>query len=148
MRIISRRLCISRQPSGYSFLEVLLTIALVGVGVVLSLSLLAYIRARNHYERIRSRAYEIVIEEMETQKSHIFSRLQPLTRDVVLWDGDSPDDPSDDLHGELEVFLKDYQGNELVQPPTTPGLVQIEVTLTWETATGRQHETLMTYRTP
>lgn len=133
---------------GFSFIEIVLTLALVGLCLVLSLSILFYIRQQSNLEEVRTHAYEIVNGEMELIRAKYFSDLKPETRTVTIWDRGTPDDDSDDLNGELEIILKDKTGAVLTGPPKSNALVQAEITLTWQSTGKEMSETLMTYLAP
>lgn len=133
---------------GFSFIEIVLTLALVGLCLVLSLSILFYIRAQSNLEEVRTHAYEIVNGEMELLRAKYFGDLKPETRSVTVWDRGTPSDPNDDIEGELVIILKDRQGNELTGPPRVNALLEAEITLTWQTAGKEMSETLMTYLAP
>ena len=122
--------------------------ALVGMGVVLSLGVLAFVRLQSNAEQERVRANLVVTQQMELIKALSFTELRPISKDVVVWDHGTPGDPADDLHGTLEVVLRDSRGVLIVGPPLAAGLVQVEVTVTWNSRGREQHDTLMTYITP
>jgi prepilin-type N-terminal cleavage/methylation domain-containing protein len=139
-----------RQRRGFTLIEAVITVLIVAMGCIGALSLIQFLRLQNVLAQERARAHQIVCEEMDRQRHELFPQITGGTT-VTVWDNGTPDDPTDDTMGTIEVIVRDTDGNLL---PAVVGnrRVQVEVTLTWNPR-GRlsnktYHETVMTYIAP
>lgn len=141
----------NRTKRGFSLVESLIAVMVVAIGMTATLSMLTRVRINNALEQERARAHQIVIEEMDTVRHELYSRITG-GRNVTVWDYATPDDPSDDTTGVLQVVMRDPNGALLANAPVPAVRIQIEVTLTWNprgSQAGRTvRETVMTYIAP
>lgn len=140
-----------RRRRGLTLVEVLFASAIVALGMLATLTMLTAIRINNSIAQERSRARQVIYLEVEGLRYTLYSRLRP-SRTVTVWDNGTPDDPQDDMQGQLQIVLRDSNGAILAQPPATGAQVQAEVSLSWNPrgrlAGKTLTETMMTYFVP
>lgn len=138
---MNRRRTPHSRRRGFTLVEAALAIVIVALGSISTLGLLAFTRLHNEEEQERSRAHQMVSEEMERVRLELFSRVT--AGDVVtVWDNDTADDPTDDTTGTMIVTMRDTAGNLLAAAPDPAERVTVEVTLTWSPRGRRADETL------
>lgn len=126
---------------GFTLVEAALAIVIVTLGSIATLGLLAFTRLHNEEEQERSRAHQMVSEEMERVRLELFTRVT--AGDVVtVWDNDTAGDPTDDTTGTMVVTMRDTAGNLLATAPDPAERVQVEVTLSWSPR-GRRADTTL-----
>ncbi|MCL5270280.1 MAG: hypothetical protein M1457_06975 [bacterium] len=142
----------------FTLVEALIAVGLVALATTSIMAMLSFDVLHNNLEQERARAHQIVCEKMEQIENKLYTRMlydpdiQPT--ETVIWDNGTPDDPSDDTDGVLEVVVLDPDGNPASVPIDAyeDRRLQIEVTLTWHPR-GRlsgktYHETVMGYKVP
>jgi prepilin-type N-terminal cleavage/methylation domain-containing protein len=136
---------------GFTLVEVLLSLVLVSIGMLATMSLLMFIRQSNVMEQERSRARQIVYEQLEAARASLYTHLASGTT-VTVWDNGTPNNPADDTQGALDVIVKNLAGTRLYAAPVPAQVVQVEVTLSWHPHGRRaakvMRETVMSYFAP
>ncbi len=84
-------------------------------------------------EKQRNNALTLASTEMELLKRTAFSSIVPHSEDVVI-DDNGTAAVNDDLHGTLQVIVKDKDGNVLTGPPATNNRLFVEIVMTWHPA--------------
>lgn len=141
----------NRRSRGFSLIEVMIAVLVVSIGFVATVQLITTMYVFNKLEEERAQAHQILAHELEKMRLDLISRIRP-SEVVTIWDGGTPDDPSDDLNGTLEITMRDASGTLITTPPTTGERVQIESMITWNPG-GRLNnrtltESLITYMAP
>lgn len=141
-----------RSSAGATLVESMFSVAITAIGMLSTLSLLTFDRIHNDLEQQRSRAHQIVCEELERVRLELFSRVTSGSQ-ITLWDNGTPSDTSDDVSGVLEVEITDPDdGSVLSLAPVPAEIVQVEVTMSWFPAGRRSQkqlrETVATYIVP
>lgn len=140
-----------RRKTGFSLIEVMIAVVIVGAGVVSIYTLLIATRMHNSAEQERTRAHHIVSEEMDRVRLELFTRITPGST-VTIWDNGTPADLSDDTLGTITVTMWDAAGTQLASAPTTAQRLQVEVTISWNPRGSRSSvtntETVMGYLSP
>jgi Tfp pilus assembly protein PilV len=130
-----------RGRRGFTLVEAALAIVIVTLGSLSTLGLLAFTRLHNEEEQERSRAHQMVCEEMERVRLELFSRVTAGDL-VTVWDNDTANDTTDDTTGTMRVTMRDTAGNLLNAAPDPAERVQVEVTLSWSPRGRRADENL------
>ena len=121
---------------GFSLVEVMITLAIVTLGSTATISMLTFSRLHNALEMERSRAWQIISQEIEINRSSLYPRIRAGTSTIV-WDNGTPGDTTDDTNGNITVRVRNaYTGEEYSFQPNPAVLVSVEVTLEW-TPRGR-----------
>lgn len=128
-------------PRGFTLIETVIAIVIVSLGAVAMYSLLTFTRLHNEEQQERARAHQIASAYMEQFKSQLFSTALAV-EDEQLWDNGTPEDPSDDTLCNVDVALRDADGNLLVSFPPNAERVQVEVTVSWHPRGRRGDQTL------
>ena len=143
-----------RRPlRGFTLVEVMVATFIVAIGMTATLSMLMFSRLQNELEQERSRAYQIVTEEMEQVRHELFTRISG-GKTTTVWDNGTTDTTTDDTIGTLAVIVRDPKtGAQLFAAPVPASRVQVEVTLIWNPrgrlkASKTMRETAMTYIAP
>ena len=136
----------------FTLVECMIAVAIVAIGPLSILSILAWVRLHNDLEQERSRAHQIVSEAMENLRLELYTCLTAGDT-VTVWDNGTPDITSDDTIGNLEVIIFDPETNALLEKaPDHAKRVGVEVTLSWNPRgrlSGKTYrETVMTYLSP
>ncbi len=126
---------------GFTLVEAAIAMVIVSLGAISTLGLLAFTRLHNEEEQERSRAHQMVSEEMERVRLELFSRVTTGTN-VTVWDNDTADDATDDTTGTMVVTMRDTGGNVINVAPDPAARVQVEVTLNWSPRGRRADQTL------
>ena len=127
--------------------------AIASLGILGTLSLLAYARIHNEVEQERARAHQIVCQKLDIERYQLFTWTQS-NSEQTIWDNGTPDDPDDDTVGTLEMIVRNPQTGEVLSAAPNPSvLLEIEATLSWHPRGGRLstktlRETVMTYKAP
>ena len=138
---------------GFTIIETLIASALAGFAILGIMAILGFARMHNEIEQERSRAHQIVCESLELERHKLFTWTES-QQEKTIWDNGTPDDPSDDTVGTLEVIVRDPKtGEVLTQAPNPATLVEIEASITWTFRGGSMsektfHESVMTYKAP
>jgi len=122
-----------QKKKGFTLIESLVAImllTLIGIGIV---STIIYARHYTEMEKQRTNALTLASTVMERLKRTVFSAIVPYTQDVVIDDNGSTA-VNDDLHGTLEVIVKDKDGNTLPGPPQNNNRLFVEIVVTWHPA--------------
>jgi prepilin-type N-terminal cleavage/methylation domain-containing protein len=142
-----------RRRSGFTIIETLIAMSITALSMLAILTTLQMTRLSNSLEQERSRAHQIVSEEMEKVRFSLYTLVTAGT-EVTVWDNGTPDDMTDDTQGTLEIVITDPEtGATLAAAPNPAKRVQVEVTLSWNPR-GRlggsktMRETVMTYISP
>jgi len=134
----------SARRRGISFAEVLITVAIVamvGIGIILSLAMGAYMQQSI---RERNGAMRIATELLESSRRELFERLATSTRTVVIDDRGTADQ-GDDVRGQARVrFFLVGAGSEVEKEvgtstkpvPLDGSALRAVVTVAW-TPAGR-----------
>ena len=140
------------NAAAFTLIETLIAMLIVMAGSMATISMLSAAQVNSSIEQERSRAHQIVSEEMERLRLQLYS-LVSAGQQVTVWDNGTPDDATDDTNGTLEVEIRDADTNAtLAAAPNPAKRVLVEVTLTWNPR-GRlggktMRETVMTYLSP
>jgi len=141
----------TKRTRGFSLIEVMVAMSVVLLGSISTIGLITQSKVISYSERDRARAHQIVMKEMEKVRRQLFSQVAPAT-EVTLWDNKTPDDPTDDTVGTLEMHMRTLGGVTLAKLPEAPQAVLVEVSLTWSprgSMSGRKFtERLVTYIAP
>jgi prepilin-type N-terminal cleavage/methylation domain-containing protein len=131
----------SHSHRGFTLVEAAIAMVIVSLGALSTLGLLAFTRLHNEEEQERSRAHQMVSEEMERVRLELFSRVTTGNQ-VTVWDNDTADDTTDDTTGTMVVVMRDTAGNSIASSPDPAERVQVEVTLSWNPRGRRADRTL------
>lgn len=148
MRVGSRK-----RTAGFTLVECMLSVAIVGITSSATISLLGYALMHNELEQERSRAHQMVCQKLEIERCQLFTWTRSNSVQT-LWDNATPLDPTDDTTGTLTVIVKNAKTGEILTLSPDPAvLVSIEATLEWYYRGGRLEgmllrETAMTYKAP
>jgi len=142
-----------RKKRGFTVVEAMAASAIASLAILSTLSLLGFIRMHNELEQERTRAHQIVCQALEVERYRLFTWTKS-DSEQTIWDNGTPQDPSDDTVGTLEVVVSDPStGQVLTQAPNPARLLMIEATLTWQSRASRvsdkiMRESVMTYKAP
>ena len=141
----------SERQFAFTLIEAMVAVMITAIGMISALQLLTFSHVQNDLEQERSRAHQIVCEEMERLRHELYTRITGGTT-VTIWDNGTPDDTTDDTVGTLEVIVRDTNGGALTAAPVPAVRVQVEVTLTWNPRGSRHtntfRESVMSYIAP
>lgn len=130
-----------KKTRGFTLIETLIALVIltfIGIGVICTV---IYARTYTEMEKQRTNALILASTEMERLKRILFSAIAPHTQNVVI-DDNGTADAKDDLHGTLEVILKDKSGNILTSPPQTNSRIFVEIAVTWHPAGSPSNKVL------
>lgn len=140
-----------KRQAGFTLVEAAVASVITLLGMIGGLSLMTFNVMQNDLEQERSRAHQIVVEELERVRHSLYTRIRSGSA-VTIWDNGTPADPTDDTTGTIEVIVRDATGGALVAAPVPAVIVTVEVTLTWNPRGRLQNktyrETVMTYIAP
>jgi len=122
-----------RKIKGFTLIEAVMAGALFFIMGIAILTSVVYARHYTEIEKQRTNALTLASSEMERLKRTVFSAIVPSTKDVVIDDNGSTA-VNDDLHGTLEVIVKDKDGNVLTAPPQNNNRLFVEIVVTWHPA--------------
>jgi hypothetical protein len=130
----------------------MVAVVIVALVMTATLTLLIFSRIDNALEQERTRAHQVVTQEMERVAHELYTRVTG-GRQVLVWDNGTPNDLTDDTMGTLEVIIRNPQtGAQLFAAPVPAIRIQVEATLTWQArgsmARKTMRETVMTYIAP
>ena len=143
----------ARRQKGFTLIEVTFASGIAAIAFLSTISLLLYSKALNEREQERTRAHQIICEQLEVNSSDPASFLSS-EAEQTIWDHGTPDDPADDTRGNLEVIVKDMKTGATLAPgtPATENMLRIEATLSWHPhprfRDSMLRETVVTYRVP
>lgn len=141
-----------QRGQGFSLIEVMIAVSIVAIGSLSTLSLLMFAQMHNAFEMERSRAHQIVSQEIELVHFNLYTRIRTNSA-TTIWNNGTPTDTSDDTTGLITVQATNpYTGAVVTQAPVPAVVLQVEVTLQWSPR-GRMsgstyRETAMTYIAP
>lgn len=143
-----------RRPRGVSLLEVLVTVAVVSIGMTSILTMTMQATAVSTLEQERARANQLVCQYMEEKV--IFPPLPEISSgtQVTVWDNGTPNNPNDDTMGTIEIVAYDMKtGLQITSIPVNKMnrvRYRVEVTMNWHPRGARHsatfRETVMTYK--
>lgn len=152
-KIAARKWTAPRSRDGFTIIEVLIAMSIAALSMLAILTTLQLTRINNSIEQERSRAHQIVSEQLERVRFQLYTMITAGTQ-ITVWDNGTPDDATDDTQGTLEIRIIDPEtGIALAAAPTPAKRVLVEVTLSWNPR-GRlggsktMRETVMTYVAP
>lgn len=123
----------NRKIKGFTLVEALIAVALFWLMSIAILTTVVYARHYTEIEKQRTNALTLASTDMERLKRTIFSAIVPYTRNVVI-DDNGTASTNDDLHGTLQVIVKDKDGNVLTGPPQNNNRLIVEIVMTWHPA--------------
>ena len=141
-----------QRKKGFSLVEVMIAVGIVSLGALSTLSLLIFSRMHNDLEMERSRAHQIVSQELELIQFSLYPRIRTDTQ-TTIWNNGTPTDAADDTTGLMTVTARNpYTGATVTVAPVPAVVLQVEVTLSWNPrgSLGNKtyRETAMTYVSP
>lgn len=143
---------LNHRTTGFTLVEAMIAMSIAALGATSTLTMLTMERVGNSMEQERSRAHQMVSEELERVRLELYPRITAASQ-VTVWDNGTPNDTSDDTLGTKEVVFKNPEtGATLAAAPVPAKRVQVEVTLTWHPR-GRlhgktMHESIVSYIAP
>jgi len=117
--------------NGFTIVEALLAVLFVFIFSIGIISMMVYTRRFTEIENERVAALTMASERMEQIKRDVFSSIVGSMEDVVIDDGNTPNDPGDDLHGTMQVIVKSKTGETLYGPPPDENRIYVEILVTW-----------------
>ena len=144
------------KSSGFTFVEIIISIALISVVSIGAISSILLAREIAEYDKQRIAAIAAARSFIEERaRRDLFPTLSPIS-DVTLDNFNTPDG-GDDLAASVSINLYNVnpdgtRGSELFAEPTTQDRIEVEVTISWN-RTGRMSsrrvsQSLTTYVSP
>ena len=121
------------KKRGFTLVEAVIAVFLFWIVGIAILTTVVYARHYTEMEKQRTNALTLASTEMELLKRTVLSAIVPHTEDVVI-DNNGTAATNDDLHGTLQVIVKDKDGNVLTGPPPNNNRLFVEIVVTWHPA--------------